>query len=518
MKREKSCGGLVIRKSQETKILIIKSVCGHWSYPKGHVEDNESEVETSIREIKEETGLNCKIIPGFRHVITFKPHPDAIKDVVFFEAAPIDESEEVICQLSEVETYGWFSFAEALKLVTYQTDREVLLSYLAYHYYDFNKEVDRSLTGAVKWIKPRLPFWVADSDYATLPEITETLISRAKHGIFGYTDITKRAVESIALWYRQNHGIDLNSESICISNGVVSSIKRLLMLYNESNQVVVQTPGYHGFFKAVKAAKQSLIINQLNEDYSINLQHLEKCLQDGAKALIICSPHNPTGRVYSSSELKELFELGIKYQCLIIVDEIHSDIISQEHKFVSAISAIKETNTPNYSKLIVVNAPSKTFNIAGLYSSYIIFNNNVTAKNYHLDAEEQLFDEPSMLSLEALIAAYTHGYAWKEAQNYFIGKNYLYLTEALKNLSVKIAPLEATYLAWLDLSKVTTNEGLLKETLENCGIEVSYGSTFFSNKPGFIRFNLACPFQQLAKGVDGLKNGIKIILNKEKIC
>ena len=378
----------------------------------------------------------------------------------------------------------------------------------------FNQKVNRKNTSTYKWdYQPNtesLPFSVADSDYKTAPCVLEGLKQVVDFGLYGYNVIPDRFYQAIIDWYKKRYDSIVLKEWIVPSTGVILEIRILLeVLTKEEDTIILQTPVYHTFHKLINTMNRRIIENKLikkDDTYEINFKNLEELFKDGHKVLILCSPHNPVGRIWKKEEIKKVIELAKKYNAFVIVDEIHSDLNITDSKFTSGIDFVNE-----YDNIVVCNAPSKAFNLAGLSTSYIMIPRVDLRNEFIKQTEREFLSKPTVFGYTALIKAYEEGELWLEEQNKHIKNNYLFLKDYLhKELpNLVVTKLEGTYLVWLDLSytKLTTEE--LMEKCNAAGITCNGGVSFCQDYDSFIRFNIACPFFQLEEGLIRLVKAFK---------
>lgn len=378
----------------------------------------------------------------------------------------------------------------------------------------FNEKIERTNTGAIKWDaqpnKEDLPFWIADSDYASAPCVLDALKHVASHGVYGYNKIPDEFFDAIKYWYKKRYDSNILTEWIIPSTGVILSIRMLLdILTKEGDGVILQTPVYHTFHHVINNNGRVIIENKLikqNDTYVMNYDNLESLFKMGHKVMILCSPHNPVGRIWKEEEIKKVLEIAKKYNAFVIIDEIHSDLNVTSNKFVSGIDFVNI-----YDNIVICNAPSKAFNIAGLHTSYLIVPKEEIRNKINALSEKEFLNSPSVFGYSATIAAYTKGDTWINEQNKHILNNYKYLKEFLnENLKdVVVTKLEGTYLVWLDFSytKLTTDEIL--EKCKNNGIICSGGVQFCKDYESYLRFNIACPFDQLKEGLNRLVKTFK---------
>jgi len=378
----------------------------------------------------------------------------------------------------------------------------------------FNEKVNRKNTSTYKWDlqekENSLPFWIADSDYKTAPCVLKELKNVSEFGVYGYNLIPNRFKESIASWYKNRYNSNLKEEWIIPSTGVILEIRILLdVLTKENDGIILQTPVYHTFHKVINTMNRKIIENKLikkDDTYIMDYDNLELLFKNGYKVMILCSPHNPVGRIWTKEEIEKVIELAKQYNVFLIIDEIHSDLNITNNKFTSGIDFVEL-----YNNIAICNAPSKAFNLAGLCTSYIIIPNVKYKELFEKQVAREFLNEPTVFGYSATIKAYEEGYEWIDKQNEHIKNNYLYLKETLnKELpQLKVTKLEGTYLVWLDFSYTNLNtEELMKRTSE-FGITCSGGVNFCKDYESYLRFNIACPFDQLKEGLERLINAFK---------
>ena len=378
----------------------------------------------------------------------------------------------------------------------------------------FNEYTNRKNTSTYKWDlqanKECLPFWIADSDYKTAPVVLKELQEVAQHGIYGYNLIPDRFNKAVVSWYKNRYDSTIKEDWIIPTTGVILGIRLLLeVLTKEGDGVILQTPVYHTFHKVINTMKRNIIENKLikkDDTYFMDIDNLEQLFKEGYKIMILCSPHNPVGRIWTKEEIDKVVSLAKKYNVFLIIDEIHSDLNIIDRKFISGADYIDE-----YDNIAICNAPSKTFNLAGLCTAYVIIPNENTKSLVKSQIAREFLNEPTVFGYSATMKAYEEGADWVDKQNEHIKNNYYYLKEYLnKELSnVLVTKLEGTYLVWLDFSYTNlTSEQLLQKCSEH-GITCSGGVSFCKDYESYIRFNIACPFDQLKEGLARLVKAFK---------
>lgn len=380
---------------------------------------------------------------------------------------------------------------------------------------DWFKTLDRSHSDSIKWIlaknncqsKECLTFDIADSDYETAPSIKQALLERVEHGAFGYTYKGDNYEEIIQTWNLKRYHSQIEKDKIIAIPSVLNGLAMILQeLTNPMDRVIIQSPVYHMFKMVIEENNRIMVDNPLIEGdtYQINFKHLEDLYKKGINTLVFCHPHNPVGRVWTKQELDDLVDLSKKYDVTIISDEIHADIIMPGNEMVSLSSYMD-----NYEKIIVLQAPTKVFNIAGIKIATMILKSNDFFSKLEKAYAKLHLSSPNLFALTAIKAAYQNSDKWLIAQNKHIHDNFVLLKSALQDFDfVKVYPLEGTYLAWVKLTSKHLNISELLEKLQLQGVFISEGSKF-GHGDSFIRLSLACSKEQLLKGLDIIITQIK---------
>ncbi|GAA0103617.1 pyridoxal phosphate-dependent aminotransferase [Paraclostridium sordellii] len=384
---------------------------------------------------------------------------------------------------------------------------------------NFDEEVNRINTNSVKYDKYKenfntdkddiIPMWIADMDFKTCDEITKALQTKLITGNLGY-DTVNGYYEAVEDWMKKRHGLKITKEDIVYTPGVVTAINFLLkILVKENDKVLVQSPVYHSFFRVLNENNCDIVQSELelnNNRYEINFEEFERQISTGVKVFILCNPHNPVGRVWEKEELERLVEICESYKVFIISDEIHSDLIFKGYKHNSLT-----TVSPYYKdNIVTLTAPSKTFNLAGLYTSNVIITNEKIRKKY-----KDLFSTaPNVLGAVALIAAYTKGEKWLEELLVYIENNYNYVNDYIsKNISkIKVTKQEGTFLTWLDCRELgLSNEDLDRFFIDKAKLALSSGAAFGNGGSGFMRMNIGCPLNTIKEALGRLKIAVEDI-------
>ncbi|WP_047451042.1 MalY/PatB family protein [Alistipes sp. ZOR0009] len=383
--------------------------------------------------------------------------------------------------------------------------------------YNFDEIISRESTSCIKWDARQtvfgnpnvLPMWVADMDFKSPDFVVNALRERLTHEVLGYTYRPESYFDAIIRWVERRNGWVIEKEWICHSPGVVPGLNVAVWAYTQpQDRIVIQTPVYPPFFDAILKNNRTLIENPLianGDRFEIDFENLDTQLQ-GAKAIILSNPHNPTGRVFDEKELLRIGELCEKHNVTIISDEIHSDIIMKPHRH-RHIAAIANSRFAN--RCVTFMAPSKTFNLAGLSTAYAAIPNPELRKQYLQVSEQQLHlgmsNLPGLIGLEA---AYTHGDEWLDQLNSYILGNIELLDALVKEHlpRIKVYKPEGTYLAWMDFGALgLTDEELDRKLIGEAKVGLNKGITFGANGKGFRRINLACPRAYVQEAVERMR-------------
>jgi cystathionine beta-lyase len=390
--------------------------------------------------------------------------------------------------------------------------------------YNFNEIVNRRNTNCEKWDNcterfgrnDLLPLWVADMDFKTPAFIINALQQRLEHEILGYQVRPVSFYKAAANWLRQR-GWQTDPQKICFSPGVVPAINFAVNVFtNSGDKILINTPVYHPFMYAVNNHERTLVksslINSGDGYYTIDFDDFEKKLADGVKMYLLCSPHNPVGRVWTLEELKRIGELCLKYNVLIVSDEIHSDLIFKPHKHVYFASISEELANCTVTFI----APSKTFNVAGLSSSIVYSDNPVLYEQFRKYVNRLGISAGTIFGDIALEAAYTHGDEWLSQLLEYLESNCEYVVDFLEKYipQIKTRKPEGTYLMWLDCSRLNMTSAQIHEFMvSKAGIAVNSGRIFGDEGELFVRLNIATQRAILIQALENLRNAVKTNLN-----
>lgn len=397
--------------------------------------------------------------------------------------------------------------------------------------YNFDEIIDRKNTNAMntdgfrEYIfkddgKMVFPFkddefirmWVADMEFATPDVVIEGIKERLQKRIFGYTRVFGNDYyNAFSQWCNKRYGWNFKKEHLVMSNGVIPALFELVAhVCQKDEKVLFFTPSYAYFkYAADNSGRESVVSDLIEQEgrFEIDFEdYREKAADPKTKLLILCNPHNPTGRVWTQKELQEIGEIALENDLWIISDEIHCDLLRVGKHHIPLAKLF-----PDSDRIITAMAPSKTFNLAGLMISNIIIPNE-QIRNHWL-ATHYNFDNP--LSIAAAQAAYEKGQPWLEELRIYLDENFSYAEEYLKeNLpEARMAISESTYLSWVDVSHyLSTDIHLPLFFAYEAGVLLEGGNMFVSNSDGFIRLNLACPKATLEEGL----RRICVAVNKYK--
>ena len=387
--------------------------------------------------------------------------------------------------------------------------------------YDFDKVIDRHGTNCLKFdfAKERgkngdeLSLWVADMDFQVAKPITDALQAQVNHGIYGYTEVKSDYFDIVKNWFKDNFDWEIKKGSLVKTPGVVYAIAMAVKAFTkEGEAVIIQQPVYYPFSEMIIANNRKLVNSPLvlkDGRYEIDFEDFEKkIVENNVKLFILCSPHNPVGRVWSVEELKRIGDICIKHDVVIFSDEIHADFVYEPNKH-HVFASLGESYAANS---VIATAPSKSFNIAGLQVSNIFIGNKKLRDAFRNEIVKSGYSQLNTMGLAAARAAYESGKEWLDEVRAYIKDNLIffrdYLKENIKELSL-IEP-EGTYLVWVDFRKLGLSEKQREDLIVNkAKLWIDSGAMFGVDGEGFERFNIACPREYLKMALDSLAKAIK---------
>jgi len=377
--------------------------------------------------------------------------------------------------------------------------------------YDFDTIPDRRNTGSLKWDKYRdsdiLPLWVADMDFRAAPEITAALQKRLDHGIFGYTIPYEGPVEAVVRYLEQTHQYTIRDSWLNFLPGLVPAINLCVHAFTKTgDSVMTATPVYPPFLTAPDYAGRELIKVPLCLDtqdrWTFDFEAMESAIQPNTRLLILCSPHNPVGRVFSQAELTTLADFCERHDLILISDEIHCDLV-----FDPAVShTVTATLDPSIAqRTITLMAPSKTYNLPGLACAFSVIENAQLRSRFR-NAIRGIITEVNCFGYAGCEAAYKLGEPWRQQLLAYLRKNYALVFDFLKSEipEIRFRKMDATYLAWLDVSALDLENPA--KFFEEHGVGLSDGLPF--NGSGHVRLNFGCPRERLQEGLARMKKAV----------
>ncbi len=369
----------------------------------------------------------------------------------------------------------------------------------------FDKHIDRKNTRCVKYDGLKrvykegglFPLWVADMDFACAAPIVEDLKKRVEHCIFGYEELGEEFFGAIVHWYQKRHSVDLEAHNIAHVAGVVSGLSIAIEAFSsEGDEVIIQPPVYHPFFGVVKHLEREIVLNPLKKDgsrYVMDIENLKNIITKKTKIVILCSPHNPVGRVWSKSELEELVEVCKEHKILIVSDEIHSDLVFERFTPLCTLE----------DNILTINSPSKSFNLAGLNTAYAFSKNPKIIKSYKKMLAKRSLEGSNNFGTTALISAYSKCEFWLEELLKYIEGNFDMVLESLKSTNIKTYKPEGTYLMWLDFKETNLSHVEIEDILQkDLKLALNSGLSFGKDGEYFFRLNIALPRNILREKIE----------------
>ncbi len=386
--------------------------------------------------------------------------------------------------------------------------------------YSFKSSAPREGTNAEKYTLRKelfsredvIPVWVADMDIDTPSFVLEAVKKRLEHPIVGYEEVPRSAFVAQAQWMKTKHGVMFEPEDFIYSHSVVASMSVAIEAFSdEGDKVIVQTPVYPPFFQSVKRANREVLFNPLKEDgdlhYTFDIEDLKSKIDDKTKLLLLCSPHNPVGRVWRQEELKQIMEVCLKHNIVVFADEIHSDLVYAPHRHIPFASLSKEAREITITAIGV----GKTFNMAGFAMSSVVIQNKELKERFLEVYERVHFAQGSVLSHVAFESAYKEGSLWLEDLKKHLHYNYERLCRVCQKYGViKVTPIEATYLAWLDCSAMGLRDKEIREFfIQEANLGLNAGLSFGRSGSKFMRLNFAVSDDRMSQILELLENALE---------
>ncbi|MGN4127083.1 MalY/PatB family protein [Lysinibacillus sphaericus] len=385
----------------------------------------------------------------------------------------------------------------------------------------FDNTIIRRHSNSVKWdamekvyglkdASEILPMWVADMDFAPPTAVSQALQEHAKNAVFGYSFISEQALQSIVDWQDTRHGWHIDKDSILFNNGVVSALANAITAFTQpEDKVLISSPVYPPFFNIPKSNGREVVscpLVEKNGTFVFDFEAFEQALAQNVKAYILCNPHNPGGYVWDEATLKEIVRLCVKYDVVIISDEIHSDLMLEG----AVHTPLAKVAGDEIDRIITCMAPTKTFNLAGIQIAYMIVTDK--KKRALLEAVNMASGQGSLNSFApiAMHAAYTDGSAWLEELLRYISNNMEYVMAELEQLpGIHVEKPQGTYLLWIDYREMEIDEKVMMQRLLEIGkVALEPGTKYGEEGRGFLRMNVACSFETVKDGVTRFKRAL----------
>lgn len=373
--------------------------------------------------------------------------------------------------------------------------------------YNFDTPINRYHTNSVKFDFKKaygqpedvLPMWVADMDFPVLPEVTEAIIKRAKHPVYGYTMALEDYYESVIKWMEARHSYHTKKDWYSITPSVVFSLGVAIRAFTKENEgVMINTPVYGQFFKIIannnrRIVDSPLVYHEDNKRFELNFQDIEaKIVKEKVKLYLLCSPHNPVGRVWTKEELLTLGSILKKHQVVLVSDEIHMDFVFKKYRH-HVFSTLKE----EFKEFtITCTSSSKTFNLAGLQLSNTIIANQTLRKEFLRELRKSGYNEPNIFGLVACQTAYEWGADYMDQLVDYLFENVEFITDYVNQYmpKLKITTMEGTYLMWIDFREYgLSSEELKHKLMYQAKVWLQEGKQFGETEEGFYRMNIAVP-------------------------
>ena len=388
--------------------------------------------------------------------------------------------------------------------------------------FDFDTVINRRGTSSYKWdiVKEEdvIPLWVADMDFKAAPAILEALKKRVEHGVFGYTLVPDSYYEAIINWFARRHNWQIDRSWIIYTTGVVPAVScAIKALTLPGEKVLIQTPDYNCFFSSIKNNGCEVAENELvrrGDSYEVDFEDFERqCADEKTTVFLLCNPHNPAGRVWTKEELERMNDICLTHGVRVISDEIHCELVMPGHRF-TPFAAISDACRDNS---VVLNSPTKAFNIAGLQIANIICADPAMRRRIDRAVNINEVCDVNPFGVVALQAAYNESEEWLDSLNHYIWGNYLALKEFIaKELPrLEVTRLEGTYLAWVDIKATgLTSDEAYEKLMKEGRVYVNSGTMYGRRAgEGYLRINLACPRATLLEGMKRMGGVLRLYLS-----
>lgn len=389
--------------------------------------------------------------------------------------------------------------------------------------FDFDTITEREGTSCIKYdgigkflgASDVIPMWVADMDFRTPEFITNAIITRAKHGIFGYPLREESYFTSLAAWLERRHQWKVERDWISFCPGVVPAVNIAVLAFTEpGDKIITQPPVYFPFFTAVTDHQRSLVFNKLvlkNGRLCFDFDNLRSLAEEGAKMLILSNPHNPGGSVWTKEELTELAEICLKHDILILSDEIHCDLVYKPYKHTPVAGISKQISL----QTITTVAPSKTFNLSGFSTSSVVIEDDYLRKKFNTQLDHLHIGGGNIFGNIASVEAYTYGDQYVDELMDYLAQNITILEDFVNQYitGIKVIRPESTFLVWLDCREMGLNDNELNDFfLTKAKIGLNPGVMFGPGGEGFMRMNIGCSKTTLLKALEKIRDAFQLYL------
>lgn len=389
------------------------------------------------------------------------------------------------------------------------------------HDHPLHRIINRNETRSMKWdgieslfgVKEAFPLWVADMDFTAPEPVLRAVREVADHGILGYGTPSSSFQQSIADWMQKRHGWNINPEWLVYTPGIVPALNMAVEAFTEPlDHIIIQPPVYGAFHKLASNHGRELVLNPLLHDelhYKMDLDHLEQVAKhEKAKMLVLCSPHNPVGRVWTKEELQSVMEIAVRHDLIVISDEIHADLVFKDGQHTPYAMISEEAKMHS----MICTAASKTFNIAGLHTSNVVIANEKLRKKFKKVIDKNALSSMNIFGIAATEAAYREGEPWLSNTLEYIYDNMVYVSEFIHTHlpELKVALPDSTYLLWIDFRELQMpHKELYQFLLHKAGVVFSSGTDFGEHGEGFMRMNVACSRQLLEQAMSKLRDALQ---------
>ncbi len=383
----------------------------------------------------------------------------------------------------------------------------------------FDRVIDRTGSESMKWVYPRkvlkvadaIPMWVADMDFEAPPAVVEALRRRAEHGVFGYPMVPPSFWRAAIGWLSRRHGWDVRKDWMALTPGIVPALNYCVRAFSRPGDgVIIQTPVYHPFYHAIENNGRKVVRNPLLFDgrrYEMDLEDLERRIDAPGRILILCSPHNPVGRVWTRGELERLGRIAVERDLVVLSDEIHHDLVFKGARHVPFAAISPELA----ARTVTFIAPSKTFNIPGLSTAAVVASNPDLLKGFEDEKERAGIELGQVFGIVGFEAAYAHGGDWLDELLPYLEGNVDLIESFLAGRlpAVRLVRPEGTYLALLDCRGLGLEPAALVDFfLKKAGVYFSDGAMFGPELAGFVRINFACPRSVLLEALERVAQAV----------